>query len=175
MKNRNRKRRSQIWLMEKNEFEKLVKSKGSIADILRHFNFAVTGRGNKMIQQRCSEEDIDISHIPIGINSNKNRKFKTDKTLIQEMLTEQSTFSRKYIKRRIIEEHIIDYKCSKCSIIDEWEGEKLVLILDHINGIRNDYRIENLRFLCPNCNSQTETFSGKNNKKSRLKQGFESP
>jgi len=36
-----------------------------------------------------------------------------------------------------------------------------VLVLDHINGVNNDNRLENLRFLCPNCNSQTATFAGK--------------
>jgi 5-methylcytosine-specific restriction endonuclease McrA len=46
------------------------------------------------------------------------------------------------------------------------------MVLDHINGIPNDNRIENLRFLCPNCNSQTDTFAGRNtnrNKKSKIK------
>ena len=46
-----------------------------------------------------------------------------------------------------------------------WNGIPLVLQLDHINGINNDNRIENLRFLCPNCHSQTTTFSGKHAKK----------
>jgi 5-methylcytosine-specific restriction endonuclease McrA len=43
-----------------------------------------------------------------------------------------------------------------------WNGKQLVLILDHINGINNDNRLENLRLLCPNCNSQTPTFAGRN-------------
>jgi hypothetical protein len=36
------------------------------------------------------------------------------------------------------------------------------MVLDHINGVPNDNRLENLRFLCPNCNSQTDTFAGRN-------------
>ena len=46
-----------------------------------------------------------------------------------------------------------------CGNIGEWNGNSLSLQLDHINGIHTDNRIENLRMLCPNCHSQTETFS----------------
>ena len=53
-----------------------------------------------------------------------------------------------------------EYKCEICGI-SEWQGKELSLQLDHINGINNDNRIENLRLLCPNCHSQTETFSGR--------------
>ena len=41
---------------------------------------------------------------------------------------------------------------------------KISLILDHINGVHNDNRIENLRIVCPNCNAGLDTFAGKNNK-----------
>ena len=45
-----------------------------------------------------------------------------------------------------------------------WLDEPITLQLDHINGINNDHRIENLRILCPNCHSQTSTYAGKNNR-----------
>ena len=46
--------------------------------------------------------------------------------------------------------------------ISEWLGNPLALQLDHINGVNNDHRLTNLRFLCPNCHSQTDTYAGKN-------------
>ena len=49
-----------------------------------------------------------------------------------------------------------------------WNGKSITLQLDHTNGIRTDNRLENLRLLCPNCHSQTITFSGRNKKKNRL-------
>lgn len=56
----------------------------------------------------------------------------------------------------------LEYKCAFCGNTGEWLGQKLTLQLDHINGKNNDYRIENLRFLCPNCHSITPTYAGKN-------------
>lgn len=52
------------------------------------------------------------------------------------------------------------YCCAWCGIA-EWRGSALVLHLDHINGINNDNRLVNLRLLCPNCHSQTETYGRK--------------
>ena len=49
-----------------------------------------------------------------------------------------------------------------CGNNGTWNGKKLVLQLDHINGNNKDQRLMNLRFLCPNCHAQTDTFCGKN-------------
>lgn len=53
-------------------------------------------------------------------------------------------------------------KCAGCGIGNTWQGRPLVLQIDHINGVRTDHRLENLRFMCPNCHSQTDTFAGRN-------------
>lgn len=58
---------------------------------------------------------------------------------------------------------VVDYRCDMC-YISEWMGNKLTLQLDHIDGDNTNNCIENLRLLCPNCHSQTPTFSGRNNK-----------
>lgn len=69
------------------------------------------------------------------------------------------------VKRRIINRKIIPYICSMCGQAPEWKGKPLVLILDHINGINHDDRIENLRFVCPNCDSQLPTYKRKNKRR----------
>lgn len=56
-----------------------------------------------------------------------------------------------------------EYSCAMCGMGPEWQGTPLTLQVDHINGVRTDHRLENLRFLCPNCHSQTETFCGRLN------------
>jgi 5-methylcytosine-specific restriction endonuclease McrA len=73
--------------------------------------------------------------------------------------------TRAAVRKAILKENLIEYKCNICKI-DSWNGEKLSLHLDHINGKNGDHKLENLRWLCPNCHSQTSTYTGKN--KTRL-------
>ena len=72
-----------------------------------------------------------------------------------------TTRYRHTVKRRLIDAGILKNVCDECGI-SEWRGKPLAIQLDHRNGIRDDHRPENLRMLCPNCHSQTETFAGKN-------------
>lgn len=65
--------------------------------------------------------------------------------------------SRTNIKRRLLRAGLLEGRCQLCGLA-EWLGENLVVQIDHVNGIGNDYRLENLRMLCPNCHSQTETY-----------------
>jgi Zn finger protein HypA/HybF involved in hydrogenase expression len=119
------------------------------------------GGNYKTIKNRCIEEQIDISHIKLGLGSNKGKKFHGRKISIEKILVEDSTFNRTHLKERLIKEKIIEYKCKDCGNIGEWNGKKLSLQLEHKNGRSQDHTKENLCFLCPNCHSQTSTFCGK--------------
>lgn len=65
------------------------------------------------------------------------------------------------LKKRLIREKILENKCSCCGI-EEWQGNPITLQLDHVNGDGSDHKLSNLRLLCPNCHSQTDTWCGKN-------------
>lgn len=85
------------------------------------------------------------------------------------LLTPEKAFvvgkkTRRGTLKRLLKEMGVPYTCRICGI-SEWLGERLGLQLDHINGDGFDNRCANLRFLCPNCHSQTPTFSGRNAKK----------
>ena len=69
--------------------------------------------------------------------------------------------SRCTVKRRLLEAGILSNRCDWCGLT-EWRGRPISIQIDHVNGVRNDNRLENLRMLCPNCHSQTETFAARN-------------
>ena len=79
-----------------------------------------------------------------------------------EVFVENCSVARHVIKKRIIRDKLLDYKCAICGQEKIWNGKELSLQLDHINGINNDHRLKNLRFLCPNCHTQQDTYSAKN-------------
>jgi Zn finger protein HypA/HybF involved in hydrogenase expression len=66
------------------------------------------------------------------------------------------------VRDRLLRERKLPYRCAICGNDGVWNGKPLILQVDHINGDHYDNRLENLRFLCPNCHTQTANFSGKN-------------
>lgn len=78
-----------------------------------------------------------------------------------ELETVLASSPRRTVKRHLIQAGILENRCDWCGL-DEWRGKPLAIQIDHVNGIKNDNRIENLRMLCPNCHSQTDTFAARN-------------
>lgn len=70
--------------------------------------------------------------------------------------------SRHRMKKRLIDQNLIPYECFFCKNPGTWLKKKLILVIDHVNGVKNDNRLQNLRFVCPNCDSQLPTFKSKN-------------
>lgn len=83
-------------------------------------------------------------------------------TLNKVVFCEKSNVSRSIVKKLILRNKLIDYKCSICGNKGNWNNKPLSLRLDHINGVNNDNRLSNLRFVCPNCDSQLATFCSRN-------------
>lgn len=153
----------------KEQLQQVVNESKSFREVLRKFNMENTSGNYRALRKRIREDNIDLSNINSVkvLNGNKDR-FMTQRTN-EELFTENNTAYTETVKRRVIKEKLIPYECQICKTNDIWQNKKLTLILDHINGISNDHRLTNLRFLCPNCNSQTDTFCGRNNLKLKHK------
>lgn len=159
-----RMKRSIIWNVPDEEFINLVKTSSSYSDILRKMGIYTQGSNINTLKRRISYLKLDTTHIPKGMRSSKGRKFGPHKSRIPntELFIENCPKCRSTIRDRLIKDSLMPYNCANCGLSPEWDNKPLSLVLDHINGVPNDNRLENLRFLCPNCNSQTETFAGRN-------------
>lgn len=164
-----RKKTSLIWKISKDELIVIVQASSSIREILSYFNLKNKGSNYRTLYKKFEEDNIDYTHIKLGLNNNSGRKFNVPKIPLSEILTKNSTYNRSNLKERLISENILKYECFICGQLPEWNNKPLTLQLDHINGISDDNRLENLRILCPHCHSQTENYAGKNKKNKVLK------
>lgn len=147
---------------EIDKFSNIVKESISISDVTRKLGLS-TGRGNrKTVSKYIDIYKLDTSHF-------KNEKYNNLEHLkgydLEDILISGSTYySTNNLKKKLYKSGLLVPICSVCGQDEYWYGMTISLILDHINGINNDNRIENLRILCPNCNAGQDTFCRGNKK-----------
>ena len=118
-----------------------------------------SSKSYKKLRDKIKEFNLNIDHFltpsqTIKLNFINGVLIKKENNII---FTKDSVIGRSTVKKRIISENLIEYKCKFCQNDGNWLDKKFSLILDHENGVPNDNRIENLRFLCPNCNATLNT------------------
>lgn len=159
---------NKIYKLTDQEFSGLVKSSLNISEVLFKLGYTTKGNswGYSQVRQRMTDLNLtgkDFRGKSAMITSIKKREINYE-DLFKENCKHTRTVLRRYIRRN----NLLPYKCAICGCT-EWQGKTLSLELDHINGINNDNRLENLRFLCPNCHSQTVTYGSRNQKLSESK------
>ena len=145
------------WTIEQLR-EEVPKAK-NVTDLLRRLGLCITGGNHQTVKKWIQKLDLDSSHFRVGARA--VRINKSGSVPLDEVMVENSGYSRFHLKKRLIENGVLKEECSLCEQGPEWRGKRMSLILDHINGIRNDNREENLRLVCPNCNATLDTFCGK--------------
>lgn len=152
---------NKIYKLSDEQFVELLKKSSTISEVLFKLGYTVKGNswGYSQVKRRMDDLNLDYS-----IFKGKSAVIKTNKlnnVKKEDILKENCKHQRTVLRRYIIKNNLIPYKCAICGCT-EWQGKTLSLELDHINGINNDNRLENLRFLCPNCHSQTSTYGSRN-------------
>lgn len=152
-----------IYGVAEDEFKQIVAESQSYAEVFRRLGRAGSGAAYPRMRKTVREMGLSVEHF---VKPRPSRLIPLSKVLVR---------GRRYngagLKKRLVSLGIFAEKCGKCEMGPEWQGEPITLHLDHINGVRDDNRLFNLRLLCPNCHSQTETWGAKRRKRARPKCG----
>lgn len=144
------------------EFKKLIESSKSRLECIRKLGLSEKSGNYQTINKYIKKFDLNIDHFRCGFGHLQPTTKAID---LKDVLIENCYYSRSSLKKRLYDEGLKLKQCEICGQGEDWNGTKLVHILDHINGNCYDNRIENLRIVCPNCNSSLETSNGKNKKR----------
>ena len=136
------------------------------ADALRFLGYEVKGHNYRTVQKWAARWGISTDHFDPSART--TRAARSRELPIEQVMVEHSNYKRGQLKRRLIREGLKQPVCEMCGQGEYWNGDQMSLILDHINGVPNDNRLENLRILCPNCNATLDTHCGRNIPRSRV-------
>lgn len=143
------------------QFLEAVDGAVSVSAILRTLGLGATGGNFVAVRNAATRLGV---HLPNGRTSAGWRRAtrRPNRVPNDELFVRDGTASTATVKARILAEGLIENRCALCGLGPEWRGRPLVLRLDHVNGDNRDHRLENLRLVCPNCDSQLDTFCGRN-------------
>ena len=156
----------------KKQLEDAVSSSVSNRQVLKKLNLKEAGGNYTQIKKYIKEFKISTNHF-MGQAWNKGRRgFGKPRIPLSTILMENSNFQSFKLKKRLFAEKLKSEYCEHCGWAKKAKDGRIPLELDHINGINNDNRIENLRILCPNCHSLQPTHRGKNIKKAQMAERY---
>lgn len=135
------------------EVKNIILTSKSFSEVLQKLGKTVSGSQYKVLKRYIKKYDIDISHFDPHANKPALKKHSN----VLELLVVGSNISSFSLKNKLYNANLKSRFCELCGQGEIWNGNKMSLILDHINGIANDNQIENLRIVCPNCNATLPT------------------
>ena len=153
------------------DYADAVSRSQSAAAALRILGLVPAGGNYVGLYDRIRRHRLNTAHwLGQGHLKGKSNPF-VRKIPLESILVRDSSYrgATSLLRSRLVKEGVLSGVCSQCGV-SEWRGQDLTLHLDHVNGNHYDNRLENLRLLCPNCHSQTETYCGRNKRLRRVRQ-----
>jgi len=148
------------------QLREAVAASMSFAETLRRIGLRPAGGNFATVKKYAVRWQIPFDHFGPGGRAGYPRGGVTPRPL-EEILVIGSTYSRSNLKARLYQAGIKQPVCELCGQDEIWQGKRMSMILDHINGDATDNRLENLRLVCPNCNATLETHCGRNKPRGR--------
>jgi hypothetical protein len=139
----------------------------SWAEGLRKLGLCSSGGAWRVLKKYAEIWEISTDHFDPAKCVEGNLRYPARP--LDEVLVENSTYSRQHVKRRLLKEGLKEPVCEMCGQDEIWHGRPMGMILDHINGVRDDHRLENLRIVCPNCAATLDTHCGRKNRVEKAK------
>ena len=135
----------------------------NFTDVVRALGLRAAGGNHRTVKKHAKRLNADTSHFT---NDRRVRGLRAHgrgvELAFNEVFRIESRVCSQVLRRHVCRRQVLAaYQCAECGNPGTHNGKPLTLQLDHANGIYNDNRVENLRWLCPNCHSQTETFAGR--------------
>lgn len=136
--------------------KKLISESVNKTDVLNKLGLKNNGGNYNVLTKFIRVNKINIEYFQINKSNSKRRSHSKLKT-VEILVVDSPYINTDSLKKRLYKEELKSKRCELCGQDENWQGKKMALILDHINGDRHDNRIENLRIVCPNCNATLET------------------
>lgn len=136
------------------DFIKKVKESSSYSQLC--LNLGYKSKSGDLVNR------IKIKMNELNLTEKDFQQGKTIKRTCENIFIQNSTADQRTLRRWYYNGKYTKYNCSICGLLPFWQNKELTLILDHINGDNHDDRLENLRWVCPNCNSQLITTGSRN-------------
>ncbi|WP_231626942.1 HNH endonuclease signature motif containing protein [Streptomyces apocyni] len=141
------------------ELAAAVSASVSLAGVLRLLGFTDNSTNRARIKRSLQTHVIPTGHFTgQGHGRGIRSRYRKPASEILVRLESGAPRAKTFTLRRALDDLHVPHICTECGVGDVWQGKRLVLEIDHINGDRLDNRRENLRYLCPSCHSQTSTF-----------------
>ena len=152
------------------ELREAVASSFSFRQTLSKLSLREAGGNYKIMRKLIKEFEINHDHFTGQAHLKGKKNLWHPITPLENILVDGSCYQTFKLKNRLLKAGLLEKRCymEGCCITQTWNGKPINLRLDHINGKNDDNRLENLRLLCPNCDSQLETFCGRNKRKKKI-------